>query len=79
MDTGFSTKSLGTFFGFRGSLITMVDGVPVDFAITSETDIDDRDVLSVLSQGGRYPMMETKDTFRSNFIGSYWKPKTPVC
>ena len=52
-----ATKSLGTFFGFRGSLITTVDGVPVDFAIASETDIDDRDVLSVLSQGGRYPII----------------------
>ena len=52
-----ATKSLGTFFGFRGSLITTVDGVPVDFAIASETDIDDRDVLSVLSQGGRYPLI----------------------
>ena len=51
-----ATKSLGTFFGFRGSLITTVDGVPVDFAIAS-ADIDDRDVLSVLSQGGRYPMI----------------------
>ena len=52
-----ATKSLATFFGFRGHLITRVDAVPVDFAIASETDIDDRDVLSVLSQGGRYPII----------------------
>ena len=52
-----ATKSLGTFFGFRGHLITTDRGVPVDFAIASETDIDDRDVLGVLSQGGRYPMI----------------------
>ena len=50
-----ATKSLGTFFGFRGHLITTVDGVSVDFAIASETDIDDREVLGVLVQGGRYP------------------------
>ena len=35
-----ATKSLATFFGFRGSLITTVNGVPVDFAIAS-ADIDD--------------------------------------
>ena len=51
-----ATKSLGTFFGFRGHLITTDRGVPVDFAIAS-ADIDDRDVLSVLSQGGRYPII----------------------
>ena len=51
-----ATKSLGTFFGFRGHLISRVDGVPVDFAIAS-ADIDDREVLGVLSQGGRYPMV----------------------
>ena len=53
MDTGFSTKSLGTFFGFRGHLITTADGVPVDFAIAS-ADRDDREVLPVLSQGVGY-------------------------
>ena len=51
-----ATKSLGTFFGFRGHLITTRQGVPVDFAIAS-ADIDDRDVLRVLSQGGRYPIL----------------------
>ena len=51
-----ATKSLGTFFGFRGHLITTRQGVPVDFAIAS-AHIDDREVLSVLSQGGRYPMI----------------------
>ena len=51
-----ATKSLGTFFGFRGSLITTGDGVPVDFAIAS-ADIDDREVLRLLSERGRYPMI----------------------
>ena len=46
-----ATKSLGNpLFGFRGSLITTVDSVPVDFAIAS-ADIDDREVLPVLSTG----------------------------
>ena len=50
-----ATKGLGTFFGFRGHLLTTVDGVPVDFAIAS-ADIDDREVLSVLCERGtRYP------------------------
>ena len=49
-----ATKGLGTFFGFRGHLITTAAGVPVDFAIAS-ADIDDREVLRVLVQGGRYP------------------------
>ena len=30
-----ATKSLGTFSGFRGTLITTADGVPIDFGITS--------------------------------------------
>ena len=51
-----ATKGLGTFFGFRGHLITTAAGVPVDFVIAS-ADIDDRDVLPVLVQGGRYPMV----------------------
>ena len=51
-----ATKGLGTFLGFRGHLITTVAGVPVDFAIAS-ADIDDREVLSVLVQKGRYPML----------------------
>ena len=49
-----ATKSLGTFFGFRGHLITTDTGVPVDFAIAS-ADIDDREVLRLLVQSGRYP------------------------
>ena len=52
-----ATKGLGTFLGFRGHLITTGAGVPVDFAIASETDIDDREVLGVLVQGGRYPIV----------------------
>ena len=51
-----ATKGLGTFFGFRGHLITTTDGVPVDFAIAS-ADIDDREVLGVLVQGSRYPIL----------------------
>ncbi len=51
-----ATKALATFFGFRGHLITTAAGVPVDFAIAS-ADIDDREVLRVLSQGGRYPIL----------------------
>ena len=52
-----ATKSLGTFFGFRGSLLTTVDGLPVDFAIAS-ANIDDREVLPLLCErGNRYPIM----------------------
>ena len=51
-----ATKDLGTFLGFRGHLMTTDDGVPIDFAIAS-ADIDDREVLQVLSQGGRYPIV----------------------
>ena len=51
-----ATKGLGTFFGFRGHLITTDAGVPIDFAIASG-HIDDREVLGVLSQGGRYPIV----------------------
>ena len=51
-----ATKGLGTFFGFRGHLITTVDGVPVDFAIAS-ANRDDRDVLPLLSERGRYPII----------------------
>ena len=48
-----ATKSLGTFFGFRGTLITTAAGIPVDFAIAS-ADRDDRDVLPYLAQRGEY-------------------------
>ena len=51
-----ATKGLGTFFGFRGSLITTAAGLPVDFAIAS-ADIDDRDVLRLLCERGRYPIL----------------------
>ena len=51
-----ATKSLGTFLGFRGHLITTGTGVPVDFAIAS-ADIDDREVLPLLSERRRYPIL----------------------
>ena len=51
-----ATKSLGTFLGFRGHLITTGTGVPVDFAIAS-ADIDDREVVPLLSERGRYPVL----------------------
>lgn len=51
-----ATKGLGTFFGFRGHLITTGDGVPVDFAIAA-ANIDDREVLRVLSENRGYPII----------------------
>ena len=51
-----ATKSLGTFFGFRGTLLTTANGVPVDFGITS-ADRDDRDVLPLLVERGEYPIV----------------------
>ena len=51
-----ATKGLGTFFGFRGTLITTADGVPVDFGITS-ADRDDRDILPLLAERGEYPIV----------------------
>ena len=51
-----ATKSLGTFFGFRGTLLTTARGVPVDFAIAS-ADIDDRDVLPHLLERCEYPII----------------------
>ena len=51
-----ATKSLGTFLGFRGHVITTGTGVPVDFASAS-ADIDDRDVLPLLSERGVYPIL----------------------
>ena len=51
-----ATKSLGKFLGFRGHLITTVAGLPMDFAIAS-ADIDDREVLPLLSQHRRYPIV----------------------
>ena len=52
-----ATKSLGTFFGFRGSVIITANGLPVDFAI-APADTDDRDVLCLLAERrNRYPMI----------------------
>ena len=51
-----ATKSLGTFFGFRGTLITTANGVPIDFGITS-ANRDDRDVLPLLAERGEYPIV----------------------
>ena len=51
-----ATKSLGTFFGFRGTLIMTANGVPMDFGITS-ADRDDRDVLPLLAERGEYPIV----------------------
>ena len=51
-----ATKGIGTFFGFRCSLITTANGVPVDFGITS-ADRDDRDVLPLLAERGVYPII----------------------
>lgn len=51
-----ATKNLGTFFGFRGTLITTAVGVPVDFGITS-ADRDDRDILPSLVERGEYPIV----------------------
>ena len=52
-----ATKGLGTFLGFRGHLITTAaGGFPVDFAIAS-AHIDDREVLRVMSENRRYPMI----------------------
>ncbi|RKU31696.1 hypothetical protein C6499_04115 [Candidatus Poribacteria bacterium] len=51
-----ATKSLGTFFGFRGTLITAANRIPVDFGITS-ADRDDRDVLPLLAERGEYRIL----------------------
>jgi len=51
-----ATKGLGTFLGFRGHLITTGTGVPVDFAVAS-ADIEDREVLPLLSERGQYPVL----------------------
>lgn len=51
-----ATKSLGTFFGFQGSLISTVDGLPVDFAIAS-ADRDDREGLRLLAERRAYPIL----------------------
>ena len=51
-----ATKGLGKFLGFRGHLMTTAEGVPVDFAIAS-ANIDDREVLPLLVQRSRYPII----------------------
>ena len=51
-----ATKGLGTFLGFRGHLITTGTGIPIDFAIAA-ADIDDRAVLPLLCERGRYPVL----------------------
>ena len=51
-----ATKGLDTFFGFRGSLITTVDGLPIDFAIAS-ADRDDREGLPLLAERRWYPIL----------------------
>lgn len=51
-----ATKGLGTFFGFRGSVIITSYGLPVDYAIaTAETD--DREVLPFFCERGTYPII----------------------
>jgi len=49
-----TTKALGTFLGFRCSIITTSYGLPVDFAITP-ADMDDREVLPLFCERGTYP------------------------
>ncbi|RKU10476.1 IS982 family transposase, partial [Candidatus Poribacteria bacterium] len=87
-----ATKSLGTFFGFRGTLITTAAGIPVDFAIAS-ADRDDRDVLLCLVERGEYrillgdkgyisqplqaELMETEDTVLLPTLRSNQKQQYP--
>lgn len=63
----YATKGLGTFFGFRGSAITMTNGLPVDFAI-APADTDDPELLrcSLSVVGIRYSLA-IKGIFLSNF------------
>ena len=51
-----ATKGLGTFFGFRGNIITTHYGLPVDFAIAT-ADTDDRQVLPLFCERGTYPVI----------------------
>ncbi|MDE0635098.1 MAG: hypothetical protein OXI43_04485 [Candidatus Poribacteria bacterium] len=48
-----ATKGLGTFFGFRGNIITTSYGIPVDFAIAT-ANTDDRVVLPLFCERGTY-------------------------
>ena len=45
-------KGLSTFLGFRGSMITTAYGLPVDFAIATTADTDDREVIPLLCERG---------------------------
>ena len=49
-------KVSAAFFGFRGTAIMMTNGLPVDFAI-APADTDDREVLRLLAERGRYPIL----------------------
>ena len=51
-----ATKGLGTFFGFRCSLITTDYGVPVDFAI-APANVDDSAVLEAFCPRRWYPIL----------------------
>lgn len=51
-----ATKTLGTFFGFRCSIITTSYGLPVDFTITP-ADMDDREVLPLFCERGTYSVI----------------------
>ena len=51
-----ATKSLGRFFGFRGHLITTKMGLPVAWVIAA-ANIDDREVLRVMSENQGYPIV----------------------
>ena len=51
-----ATKGLGTFLGFRGSVLTTSYGLPVDFAIAT-ADTDDREVLPLFCERGTYPII----------------------
>ena len=45
------------FWDLRGPLITTGTGVPVDFAMETSADIDDREVVPLLCQRGAYPIL----------------------
>ena len=50
------TKGLGTFLGFRVHLLISYEGIPLGYAIAN-ADIDDRDVLWVMSATGDYRLI----------------------
>ena len=51
-----ATKGLGTFLGFRGSVLTTSYGLPVDFAIAT-ANTDDREVLPLFCERGTSPII----------------------